>query len=140
MLFGREVECERIDHLLGRAREGISGALVLRGEPGIGKSALCAYAVGRAEGMTALRAQGVESEAELPFAALADLLRPLVERLGDIPAPQGAALGAALALGPPAAGDPFTTRRARSKLHSCHRFGAALAQMAGRTADPGACP
>src|SRR5438067_3473518 len=116
MLFGREVECERIDHLLGRAREGISGALVLRGEPGIGKSALCAYAVGGAEAMTVLRAQGVESEAELPFAALADLLRPLVERLADIPAPPGSALGAALALGPPAASDPFTTCAATLSL------------------------
>src|ERR1051325_1939411 len=109
MLFGREGECAHIDRLLDRAREGISAALVLRGEPGIGKTALCAYAVSRAVGMTVLKARGVESEAELPFAALAALLRPLISHLGEIPPPQAAALGAALALGPPASGDRFTT-------------------------------
>ncbi len=116
MLVGRDVECERIDRLLDEARRGRSGALVLRGEPGIGKSTLCAHAVARADGMTVLRAHGIESEAELPFAALADLLRPLLEHLGDIPLPQAAALEAAFALGPPAAGDPFTTCAATLSL------------------------
>src|SRR6266542_4382489 len=94
MLVGRDRECGQIDGLLDGARRGRSGVLVLRGEPGIGKSTLCAYAVDRAEGLTVVRAQGIESEAELPFAALADLLRPLVGRLADIPAPQAAALDA----------------------------------------------
>src|SRR6187397_720604 len=116
MLVGRDVECGRIDGLLEAARGGRSGALVLRGEPGIGKSTLCAYAVERAEGLRVLRAQGIESEAELPFAALADLLRPLLAHLGEIPPPQAAALEAALALGPPAAGDPFTTCAATLSL------------------------
>src|SRR6266498_1395304 len=98
MLVGRDRECGQIDGLLDGARRGRSGVLVLRGEPGIGKSTLCAYAVDRAEGLTVVRAQGIESEAELPFAALSDLLRPLVGRLADIPAPQAAALEAALAL------------------------------------------
>src|SRR6266542_1348999 len=116
MLVGRDRECGQIDGLLDGARRGRSGALVLRGEPGIGKSTLCAYAVDRAEGLTVVRAQGIESEAELPFAALSDLLRPLVGRLADIPAPQAAALEAALALGPPAAGDRFTTCAATLSL------------------------
>ena len=116
MLVGRDRECAQIDGLLDGARRGRSGALVLRGEPGIGKSTLCAYAVDRAEGLTVVRAQGIESEAELPFAAVADLLRPLLGRLADIPAPQAAALEAALALGPPAAGDPFTTCAATLSL------------------------
>src|SRR6266511_4129341 len=116
MVVGRDRECGQIDGLLDGARRGRSGVLVLRGEPGIGKSTLCAYAVDRAEGLTVVRAQGIESEAELPFAAVADLLRPLLGRLADIPAPQAAALEAALALGPPAAGDPFTTCAATLSL------------------------
>lgn len=116
MLVGREPECERIDHLLDEARQGRSGALVLRGEPGIGKSALCAYALGCADGMTVLKVRGIESEAELPFAALADLVRPLLGHIGDIPPPQASALKAALALGPPVAGDRFTTCAATLSL------------------------
>jgi ATP/maltotriose-dependent transcriptional regulator MalT len=109
MLVGREVETESIDHLLDGARGGRSGTLVLNGEPGIGKSALCAYAVERATDMTVLRARGAEWETELPFAALADLLHPVLGYIDEIPAPQAAALNAALALGPPAGGDRFTT-------------------------------
>src|SRR4051794_38000240 len=67
MLLGRAPECEAIDALLEAARGGKSGALVLRGEPGIGKSTLLAYARDRADGMLAMAASGVESEAELPF-------------------------------------------------------------------------
>src|SRR5919197_4955159 len=65
MLVGREQECARIDAVLRAAREGRSGRLVLRGEPGIGKTALLEYAVARADGMTVVRALGIESEAEL---------------------------------------------------------------------------
>ena len=75
-LVGRDAACARIDALLAAARTGRSGALVVRGEAGIGKSALLRYAVERADGMTVLRASGVESESELAFAALADFLRP----------------------------------------------------------------
>ena len=116
MLVGREVESGRIDGLLVGAREGRSGTLVLTGEPGIGKSELCAYALQHADGLTVLRAQGIESEAELPFAALADLFRPVLGRIGDIPPPQATALQAALALGPPASGDRFTTCAATLSL------------------------
>ena len=108
MLLGRELEIAHIDRLLAEAREGRSGALVLSGEPGIGKTALLDYAADRAKGMTVLAARGIESEAELPFAALADLLRPVMGLIERIPEAQAAALEAALALGPPAAGDGFT--------------------------------
>ena len=108
MLLGRELETARIDRLLAEARAGQSGALVLSGEPGIGKTALLDHAAAGAEGMTILGARGIESEAELPFVALADLLRPAMQLVERIPEAQAAALQAALALGPPAAGDRFT--------------------------------
>ena len=106
-LVGRDAERGRIDALLADARTGRSGVLVLRGEAGIGKSALLRYAVERAEGMTVLRSSGVESESELAFAALADFLRPALGRLSAIPEPQAAALAGALAIGPPIVGDRF---------------------------------
>jgi len=65
-LAGRGTECARLDQLLAEARLGNSAALVLRGEAGIGKSALLEYAVGRSEGYVVLRAIGVEWEMELP--------------------------------------------------------------------------
>src|SRR5690242_7485991 len=104
-LIGRREECARIEGLLGDARMGRSGTLVLRGEPGIGKSALVAYAVEQAREMEVLRAVGVESEAALPFAALHALLLTKIELLELIPEPQARALGAALALSPAAHGD-----------------------------------
>ncbi len=109
MLVGRELETGRIDRLLDDARRSRSGTLVLTGDPGIGKTSLLEYAVGRSDGMSVLRARGVESEAELPFVALADLVRPLLGLLHEIPEAQAAALRGALALGPPSAGDRFTT-------------------------------
>src|SRR5436190_91766 len=106
-LIGREEERARIDALLDGARLGRSGALVVSGEPGIGKSSLLRYASDRAAGMAVLKAEGVESESELPFAALADFLRPALGQLSALPEPQAAALAGALALGPPASGDRF---------------------------------
>jgi predicted ATPase len=100
MLYGRRAECDALDRLLADARRSRSGTLVLRGEAGVGKSALLDHAAGRAEGMTVLRAAGVESEAELPFAALHQLLRPALDLAGRIPEAQAAALGGALALKP----------------------------------------
>ena len=100
MLYGRRAECDALDRLLADARRSRSGALVLRGEAGVGKSALLDHAAGRAGGMAVLRAAGVESEAELPFAALHQLLRPVLDLAGRIPEAQAAALGGALGLGP----------------------------------------
>src|SRR5829696_1973237 len=76
MLYGRRAQCDALERLLADARRSRSGVLVVRGEAGAGKSALLGFAAGRAEGMLVLRATGVESEAELPFAALDQLLRP----------------------------------------------------------------
>jgi DNA-binding CsgD family transcriptional regulator len=100
MLYGRRAECDALERLLADARRSRSGALVVRGEAGVGKSALLDHAAGRAEGMTVLRAAGVESEAELPFAALHQLLRPVLELAGRLPGHQAAALAGALGLGP----------------------------------------
>ena len=88
MLLGRDDERLALDRLLAEAREGRSGVLALVGEPGIGKTALLDHAAGRAEGMRVLRARGVESEAEVPFAGLAELLRPALAALDRVPAPQ----------------------------------------------------
>lgn len=97
-LYGRRAEQRVIAGVLTRARSGRSGVLVIRGEAGIGKSALLEHAVAETADMTVLRGGGVETEAELPFAGLHLLLRPVLGRLGDLPPPQAAALRGALAL------------------------------------------
>jgi DNA-binding CsgD family transcriptional regulator len=99
-LLGREGERAVLDGLVAGAREGRSGALVLRGEAGIGKSALLDYAAARAHDVTVVRALGVESEAELEFSALLDVCRPLLDWLAYLPARQADALRGALGLGP----------------------------------------
>jgi DNA-binding CsgD family transcriptional regulator len=108
MLVGRDADCARIDDLLGRARRGRSGTLVIRGEAGLGKTALLDYAAEQAEGMTVVRAVGVEYEAELQFSGLLELLRPLLEYLDQIPPQQRDALQSALGLGAPEPYDRFT--------------------------------
>jgi DNA-binding CsgD family transcriptional regulator len=107
VLIGRESECERLDELLYGARLGRSEALVIRGEAGIGKTALLDYAAGRAAGMTVVRALGVESEVEIEFSALLDVCRPLLDHLSDLPEQQADALRGALGLGPALALDRF---------------------------------
>jgi predicted ATPase len=107
VLLGRDPERRLIDSLVDGARGGHSQALMVLGEAGIGKSALLNYLESRATGFTVLRANGTESESELAFSGLADLLRPLLGELGALPQPQAAALAGALALGPPVPGDPF---------------------------------
>ena len=108
MFVGRERERARIDRLLQDARAGRSGALLLHGDAGIGKTALMRWAIGRASGMRILRARGIETESDIPFAGLADLLAPLLDRVDDIPEVQARALRGALALGPAAPHDRFT--------------------------------
>jgi hypothetical protein len=99
-LIGRAAETEIIDQLLGDAFSGRSGVLVLTGEAGVGKSVLLAYARARADGMDVLQTAGVQSEAEIEFAALYQLLRPALDGVGSLPPPQSAALGAALGVEP----------------------------------------
>src|SRR5688572_30835462 len=98
MIVGREAELRRIHTVLATARGGDAGAIVVRGEPGMGKTALLEQAVAGAHGFRVLRAVGVEQEAELACAGLHQLVRPLLDRVDGLPAPQAAALRAALAL------------------------------------------
>ncbi len=102
MLIGREVESARLATALASARAGTGAAFVLVGEPGIGKTTLLRGLVEQADGMTVLETAGVESEADLPYAALIDVLTPVLPRLDALPEAQAVALSTALALGPPA--------------------------------------
>jgi DNA-binding CsgD family transcriptional regulator len=107
VLVGRDRECARIDELVEGALAGESGALIVRGEPGIGKSALLDYAAARAEGMELLTTAGVEAEADLAFAGLYGLLRPILGRLGEVPELQANALAGALGLAPSTGSERF---------------------------------
>jgi DNA-binding CsgD family transcriptional regulator len=98
MLFGRERESALIDEVLDAARARRSGALIVRGEAGIGKSALLNAAVERTEGIRVLRALGVQSEVEIAFSGLHELLRPALSSIDAIPDAQAVALRSALAL------------------------------------------
>ncbi|EOD69821.1 AAA family ATPase, partial [Amycolatopsis vancoresmycina] len=124
-LLGRGEELAALDGVLAAARAGHSRVLVLRGEAGIGKTALLEHLAGRADGCRIARTAGVEAERELPYAGLQQLCAPFLDRLGPLPAPveergaqllqpgvgqlrplpapQRAALGTAFGL---AAGDP----------------------------------
>jgi DNA-binding NarL/FixJ family response regulator len=96
--MGRSVEEKRLALLLEQGRSGQSGVLVLRGEAGIGKTSLLEYAVGQAEGFRVLRTLGVESEAEIAFAGLQQLLLPVLHALAGLKRHQARALGTALAI------------------------------------------
>lgn len=98
MLVGRGAERAVIDGLFEAARGSRSGALVIRGGPGVGKTALLEDARRRAGDMHVLTARGVESESDLPFAGLHQLLRPALRLLGRLPAPQAVALRGAFGL------------------------------------------
>jgi DNA-binding CsgD family transcriptional regulator len=106
-LAGRGAEGARLDRLLADARAGQSAVLVLRGEPGIGKTALLGYAAESAAGFQVVRAAGVESEMELPFAGLHQLCGPMLGGLGRLPPPQRDALGTAFGLSSGAQPDRF---------------------------------
>src|SRR3954447_15884243 len=97
-LLGRRSECAALDELVVSVRAGPSRVLVLRGEAGVGKSALLEYLVRGAAGCSIARAAGVESEVELAFAGLQQLCAPFVDRLDRLPAPQRDALGTAFGL------------------------------------------
>jgi DNA-binding CsgD family transcriptional regulator len=107
MLVGRDRECAAIDELLEGALTGESGSLIVQGEPGIGKTALLDYAAARADGMELLRTAGVEAEADLAFAGLYGLLRPILGRLSELPELQAQALAGALGLAPSPGSDRF---------------------------------
>ena len=106
---GEEPERAEIDRMLDGARRGESGALVLRGEAGMGKTALLAYAAAaaRAAEMMVLGVTGVEWESDLAFAGLHGLLWPIVDELEGVPEPQREPLAAALGLAPGEGRDRF---------------------------------
>ncbi|MFD5628764.1 ATP-binding protein [Streptomyces sp. NPDC127072] len=97
-LVGRQAEFRRIDELTGAAREGRGGVLVLRGEAGIGKSALLDRAREAASGFRVVEVCGSQYETELPFAALHQLCVPVLGQLGELPAPHRESLRIAFGL------------------------------------------
>jgi AAA ATPase domain len=92
VLRGRRDECSVLDGLLDGARSGRSGVLVLRGEAGVGKTAIVGYAIESAADLTVLEAAGCQAEMELAFAVLHQLCAPLLDRIEGLPAPQRRAL------------------------------------------------
>jgi AAA ATPase domain len=106
-LVDRQRERQALDGLLQDLRSGHGRALVVRGEAGVGKSALLEYAAGAAPDMRVAPAVGVESEMELAFAGLHQLCAPLLDRLGRLPGPQQDALGVAFGLRAGGAPDRF---------------------------------
>src|SRR5262245_6206601 len=107
VLHGRARECAAIDAVLDDARRSRSGCLVIRGEPGMGKTALLSYAGEHAVGIRVLTGSGARSESALPFASLHQLLRPALGHLDAIPALQAAALNGALGLASAPGSDRF---------------------------------
>src|SRR6478609_5938444 len=97
-LTGRRNECDVLDRLIEAVAAGESRALVLRGEPGVGKTALLEYVVEQASGFRVVRAAAVQSEMELAYAGLHQLLASMLDRLDDLPAPQSEALRTAFGL------------------------------------------
>jgi DNA-binding CsgD family transcriptional regulator len=107
MLVDRRTERSALESLIASARGGMGSALVLRGEPGVGKTALLEYAIESASGFRIARAGGVESEMELAYAALHQLCVPMLDRLEQLPGPQRDALGVAFGLRAGQAPDRF---------------------------------
>jgi len=95
----RLAECEVLDRLVEAVQLGKSQALVVRGEPGVGKTALLEYLVGRASACQVIQIAGVQSEMELAFAGLHQLCAPLLGRDEALPGPQREALRTAFGLG-----------------------------------------
>jgi DNA-binding CsgD family transcriptional regulator len=102
-LQDRRTERQALESLIAHAREGMSGALVVRGQPGIGKTALLDEVLTHAAGCRVVRAAGIESEMELAYAGLHQLCGPFLDRMDHLPDPQRDALGTAFGL---RTGDP----------------------------------
>src|ERR1700756_2710276 len=92
VLLGRASERQALDRLLENVRGGQSAVLVIRGEAGLGKTALLRHTVEQASGFRVAEMVGVESEMELPYAGLHQLCRPVLERMDALPEPQRIAL------------------------------------------------
>ena len=111
MLLGRDQEREQIGTVVAGARRGEGGALLIAGEPGIGKTSLLEEAIGRAGDLGVIRTAGIEAEANLPYASLGEAVAPLLDLLPRLAEPRADAIKAALALGTPAGppADRFAT-------------------------------
>jgi type II secretory pathway predicted ATPase ExeA len=97
-LFGRERERDALDRLLNAATSGHGGVLVVRGEPGVGKTALLEYAIQAGQNFRFARTCGVEAEMELPYASVQQLCSPILGLMEHLPEPQRDALGVAFGL------------------------------------------
>src|SRR6516165_9658525 len=106
-LLDRTNEREVLDELLAHVRKGQSGVLVVRGEAGIGKTALLRYAARHATGFRVAQVTGMEAEMELPFAGIHQLCAPLLDQLYALPEPQKDTLNVALCLAPGEVPDRF---------------------------------
>ena len=106
-LLGRTAELEILDQLIVNVRSGQSAVLVVRGEPGIGKTALLRHLIGQASGFRVIRATGIESEMELPFAGLHQLCAPMLGRLDSLAEPQRHGVSVAFGLASGHNPDPF---------------------------------
>src|SRR4051794_19083004 len=116
VLLGRAGERELLDRLLENVRGGQSAVLVIRGEAGVGKTALLRDCAARASGFRVAKISGVESEMELPFAGLHQLCAPMLDRLDALPEPQQGALCVALGLASGPAPDRFLVALATLSL------------------------
>src|SRR5687768_143276 len=117
-LRGRAKECALLDDLVSAIRRGESRSLVLRGEAGIGKTALLEYLVASASDLTVMRAMGVASDMELPYAGLHQLCGPLLDRLESLPVPQRQAIEIVFGLSAGGAPDRFLVGLAVLSLFS----------------------
>ena len=133
-LLGRRRERADLDALIAAVRAGESRALVVRGDAGVGKSALLEYVAERATGCRIVHAVGVESEMELAFAGLHQLCTPLLDRLERLPAPQRDALATAFGLRAGEAPDRFMVSLAVLSLVGCGCRGTAARLPGGRRA------
>jgi hypothetical protein len=106
-LRGRSAELSALADLVAAVRAGQSRVLVVRGEPGVGKTALLDYLAGQAQGCRMVRAAGVQTEMEFAFAGLHQLLAPMLDRLEQLPGPQREALRTAFGLAAGTAPDRF---------------------------------
>ncbi|HEX4532322.1 MAG TPA: AAA family ATPase [Acidimicrobiia bacterium] len=113
---GRTRERQVLDRLLETVHTGESAALVIRGEAGVGKTALLRYCARQASGYRVVQIAGIESEMELPYAGVHQLCAPLLDRLTDLPPPQQDALGIAFGLSSGAAPDRFLVALATLSL------------------------
>ena len=136
-LLGRGEERGRLEVILDDARRGLSGVLVLRGEPGVGKTALLDYAQAAAADLSVIRIDGVETEMELSFAALHQFLRPCLGHLDILPAPQRTALRLAFGMAEGRTPDRFLVSLAALGLLAAQATGQPAAMPGRRRSLPG---